>query len=191
MRRQRIRIAGDPVLRKRAGDIENIDGDVAKLAVAMGRTMRKANGLGLAAPQVGVSRRLFVWRAGPYEQPDAIINPRITESGGQWCFTEGCLSIPGLFWEIVRPKEIMVEGVDLDGNQIALEADEIVARLFQHEIDHLDGTLMIDRLGADERVAAVRRMESLGIGAAAWARLADAESPPWSSQTAAPRAGVG
>ena len=166
MQQQNIRIVGDPVLHKHAREIEDIDGDLVKLAVGMGHTMRKANGLGLAAPQVGISKRLFVWGIGPHDPPQAIINPRIAESDGEWLFAEGCLSIPGLFWEIVRPKQILVEGVGLNGNQIAFEADEILARLFQHEIDHLDGTLMLDRLDADERATALRKIHALGIGPA-------------------------
>ena len=163
MQQQDIRIIGDPVLRERANEIENIDGNLVKLATGMGRTMRKANGLGLAAPQVGVSKRIFVWDVGQHAPPHTIINPQITESDGEWLFAEGCLSIPGLFWEIVRPKQVLVEGVDLNGNRIAFEADEIVARLFQHEIDHLDGTLMIDHLDSDERATALHEMEALGI----------------------------
>ena len=164
--RQDIRIAGDPVLRQRADEINDIDESLVKLATAMGHTMRQAHGLGLAAPQVGISKRLFVWGIGPHDPLRTIINPQITESDGEWLFSEGCLSIPGLYWDIWRPKQVLVEGIDLNGNRIAFEADEIVARLFLHEIDHLDGTLMVDRLDADERAAAERRMESLGMGTA-------------------------
>ena len=80
-----------------------------------------------------------------------VLNPRIVESVGEWVFEEGCLSVPGLSWEITRPKTIHLVGVDLDGNEVSIEADELEARLFQHELDHLDGVLLIDHLDEDQR----------------------------------------
>jgi peptide deformylase len=117
-------------------------------------TMYAAPGLGLAAPQVGVQKRLFVYDVG--EGPQALINPVISDARGEWTFQEGCLSVPGLSWEIVRPKEVHLTGVDLDGNEVSIEADEYLARVFQHELDHLDGVLLIERLDADTRKAAMR-----------------------------------
>src|SRR5690606_8875514 len=132
-----IRVVGDPVLRQRAAEVTNIDGRLAKLADDMVVTMYEAPGLGLAAPQVGVEKRLFVYDVG--EGARTIINPVIDETDGEWAYEEGCLSVPGLSWEIVRPKQVHLRGVDLDGNEVSIEADEILARAFQHEIDHLDG----------------------------------------------------
>ena len=157
-----IRIIGDPVLRRRATDIDKIDGRLARIAGNMFDTMYHAEGLGLAAPQVGVRKRLFVWDVG--DGPRAIVNPQIVESDGEWVFDEGCLSIPGLSWEVVRPKQVHVVGRDLDGNELSIEADELEARLFQHELDHLDGTLLIERLDADKRKEALRTLRELGIG---------------------------
>ncbi len=97
-----IRIVGDPVLRTRADDVTDIDGRLARLSDEMLTTMYEVPGLGLAAPQVGVKKRLFVYDIG--EGPRVLVNPRITESDGEWVFDEGCLSIPELSWEIVRPK---------------------------------------------------------------------------------------
>lgn len=157
-----IRIIGDPVLRRRAADVTDVDSTLVRIVEGMVETMYSAEGVGLAAPQVGVRKRLFVWDLG--DGPRTIVNPEIVESDGEWVFDEGCLSVPGLSWEIVRPKQVHVVGRDLDGNEMSVEADEIEARLFQHELDHLDGTLLIERLDDDTRKAALRTLRELGIG---------------------------
>ena len=159
-----IRIIGDPVLRQRAREITEIDGSLVRLVDDMLETMYEAPGIGRAAPQVGVQKRLFVWDIG--EGPEAIVNPEIVESDGEWVFEEGCLSVPGLSWEIVRPKVIHIVGRDLDGNELSFEADELEARLFQHEMDHLDGTLLIERLDDDTRKQALKTIRDLQLGAA-------------------------
>jgi peptide deformylase len=143
-----IRQYGDPVLRQPATEIEEIDGWVAKLAEDMLETMYDAPGVGLAANQVGVPRRLFLYDVG--EGPVVVINPRIVESSGEWTYQEGCLSVPGLSWPIVRPGSIHLVGYDLDGNEISVEADELEGRVFQHEMDHLDGVLLVERLDDDQ-----------------------------------------
>ena len=157
-----IRIIGDPVLRRRAADIDHIDGTLVRIVDGMVETMYEVDGVGLAAPQVGVQKRLFVWDLG--DGPRTIVNPQIIESDGEWVYDEGCLSVPGLTWEIVRPKRVHVVGRDLDGNEMSVEADELEARLFQHELDHLDGTLLIERLDDATRKAALRTLRELGIG---------------------------
>ncbi len=161
-----IRVVGDPVLRQPTPEVTEIDGRLARLAQDMVVTMYEAPGVGLAAPQVGVRKRMFVYDIG--DGPQTILNPRITESSGEWSYEEGCLSIPGLSWEVVRPKEVHLVGMDLDGNEVSIEADEILARCFQHEIDHLDGVLMLERLDDDTRKAAMRtiREQRLGFEAA-------------------------
>jgi peptide deformylase len=147
-------VIGDPVLRQRASEITDIDGRVARLADDMLTTMYDAPGLGLAGPQVGVQKRIFVYDVG--EGPQTVINPEVRESRGEWAFEEGCLSIPGLSFDLVRPKELHLVGFDTDGNELSIEADELLARAFQHEIDHLDGVLFIERLDPDDRKAAMR-----------------------------------
>jgi peptide deformylase len=107
----------------------------------------------LAANQVGVQRRMFVYDIG--EGPRTVINPRIVESDGEWTYEEGCLSIPGLSWEIVRPNAVHLVGLDLEGNELSIEATELEGRVFQHELDHLDGILLVERLNADQRKAAL------------------------------------
>ncbi len=142
------------MLRAVASEVTDIDGRLVKLADDMLATMYAEPGIGLAAPQVGVQRRLFVYDVGG--GPKTIVNPMITESDGEWGYVEGCLSVPDLSWEIVRPKEVHVTGRDLDGNEVSVEADELLARLIQHELDHLDGVLLIDHLEPDERRTALR-----------------------------------
>ena len=145
-----IRQYGDPVLRQPAKEIDEIDGRVAKLAEDMIETMQATgHGVGLAANQVGVQRRLFVYDIG--DGPVVVVNPRIVESSGEWTYEEGCLSVPGLSWPIVRPGLVHLAGFDLDGNEISIEADELGGRVFQHEIDHLDGVLLLERLDEDQR----------------------------------------
>ena len=151
-----VRLFGDPVLRQRANDVEELDGDLVRLVDAMYDTMRDALGLGLAAPQVGVLKRLYTYDLG--EGPRVIVNPEIVESTGEWSYEEGCLSVPGLHFEIVRPKLVTVRGVDLDGKEIVFEGDELMGRLIQHEIDHLDGVLLLDRLDPDRRKEAMREL---------------------------------
>ena len=165
-----IRVIGDPVLRQRAEEVADVDGKLAQLASDMLTTMYEAPGLGLAAPQVGVRKRLFVYDVG--DGPHVVINPEIKESRGEWVFDEGCLSIPGLAFELIRPKEVHLVGYDLEGNELSIEADELTARAFQHELDHLDGVLFIERLDDDDRKAAMKIIREQRLTAA---DLADAE----------------
>lgn len=150
-----IRQYGDPVLKERTREVTDIDGTVAQLVEDMVETMRAAPGSGLAANQVGVQKRLFVYEVGD-QGPRVVINPRIVESDGEWTYEEGCLSVPGLSWDIVRPDRVHLVGVDLDGNEISIEAEELEGRVFQHELDHLDGVLLVERLDADQRKSALK-----------------------------------
>jgi peptide deformylase len=168
-----IRFVGDPVLRQRAAEVTDIDGRLARLAEDMITTMYDAPGVGLAAPQVGVQKRLFVYDAHDETGPHVIVNPTISESRGEWTFEEGCLSVPGLSWEITRPNEVHLTGWDLDGNEVAIEADEYLGRIFQHELDHLDGILLLERLDADTRKAAMRTLRERSLSAAALEADAD------------------
>ena len=169
-----IRIVGDPVLRQRSSEVTDIDGRIARLVNDMIPTMYDAAGLGLAAPQIGVQKRVFVYDLHDEQGPKALVNPTISEARGEWAYEEGCLSVPGLHWEIVRPKEVHVTGYDLDGNEVSIEADELLARLMQHELDHLDGKLLIDLLDADQRKIAMRAMRDRLLGVKP---LDDADGP--------------
>ncbi len=157
----KIRTYGDPVLKSQAAKVTDVNGKVIRLVDDMFDTLADSeNGIALAAPQIGVQKQVVVWDFD--DDPLAIINPEIVESDGEWVFDEGCLSIPGLYVEMLRPKQVLVRGVSLDGEIIEIEADELEARMFQHEIDHLIGVLMFDRLEGDQRkeaLAEYRRIE--------------------------------
>ncbi len=169
-----IRIIGDPVLREVATEVTDIDGALVHIAEGMVDAMYDHDGLAVAAPQVGVQKRLVVYQLPDDELPLTIVNPRIVEHGDdEWLYSEGCLSIPGLYWDIVRPKTVHVVGVDLDGNEVSIEADELAARMYQHEIDHLDGVLMTERLDDDQKVEAKRAVREL-----LEARSADGDAAP-------------
>ncbi|WP_426572772.1 peptide deformylase [Aquihabitans sp. McL0605] len=159
-----IRVIGDPVLKQQAADVTDIDAKLVRLVDDMVETMYAAPGLGLAAPQVGVQKRLFVWDLNDGAGPKSMINPEIVESDGEWVYEEGCLSVPGLSWEITRPNHVHVIGRDLDGNEVSIEASELEGRMFQHELDHLDGVLLIERLDADQAKLAKRQVRDLMLG---------------------------
>jgi len=144
------------VLKQVAKDVTDIDGTLVSLVEDMLETMYEEPGLGLAAPQVGVRKRLFVYDLFAGEDPRALINPEIVETDGEWEYDEGCLSVPGLTWNIVRPKTIHIVGIDLDGNEVEIEADELEARLFQHELDHLNGVLLVEHLDDEQKRDAKR-----------------------------------
>ncbi len=154
-----IRTYGDPVLKSKAAEITDIDGKLVRLADEMLDVMYDAPGIGLAAPQVGIQRQIIVYDVG--DGPATLLNPRIVESSGEWIYDEGCLSIPGLYVEMARPKEVHVVGLDLDGNEVSFDADELLARLLQHELDHLNGVLMFERMTPEQRKAAMAEYRQL------------------------------
>jgi peptide deformylase len=162
MATHQIRVFGDPVLKRPAAPVVDVDGAFVKLVDAMYETMYDAPGVGLAAPQVGVQRRFFVYDIG--EGPHVLLNPEIVEATGEWEYEEGCLSLPGLAFEVIRPKVVTVKGHDLDGNDVLIEGDELLGRVFLHEIDHLDGVLMLDRLDKQTRKQALRELREQGMG---------------------------
>jgi peptide deformylase len=159
-----IRVIGDPVLKQQAAPVEDIDGKLVRLVEDMLETMYDAPGLGLAAPQIGIQKQLFVWDLHDGNGGQAIVNPQIVESDGEWVYEEGCLSVPGLSWEIVRPNHVHVVGRDLDGNEVSIEASELAGRMFQHELDHLNGVLLVERLDEDQARAAKRQVRDLMLG---------------------------
>jgi peptide deformylase len=151
-----IRLFGDPVLKRPAAAVVEFDGALAKLVDAMYETMYDAPGVGLAAPQVGVQRRFFVYDVG--DGPHLIANPAVVDTEGEWLYEEGCLSLPGLAFDIVRPKVVTVVGLDLDGEEVTVVGDELLGRLLLHEVDHLDGVLMLERLDPGDRKLALRTL---------------------------------
>ena len=159
-----IRVFGDPVLKRPTALVEDIDGPVMKLVDAMYETMYDAPGVGLAAPQVGVQKRFFVYDVQDETGPHVIFNPQIVETSGEWEYEEGCLSLPGLAFDIVRPKFVTMRGLDADGDEVVVQGDELLGRVFLHETDHLDGVLMLDRLEGDDRKRAMRELREQGMG---------------------------
>lgn len=160
-----IRRFGDPVLRMETKPITEIDAAVHTLARDMIDTMYDAPGVGLAANQIGISRRLAVFDANDDLGPRAMINPVLVETAGEIEMEEGCLSIPGHWWEITRPAFARVKALDLDGNDVEYAGDGLVGRVLQHEIAHLDGGLLIDVLPKRLRKQALKdlRDEALGL----------------------------
>ena len=147
-----IRQYPDVVLRMRANEVERFDDDLARLADKMAHLMRDAHGVGLAATQVGVLQRLFVFQARDEEDVTAIVNPEITKrSSGVAVAEEGCLSLQGVLVPVERALDVTVEGHDVTGAPLRLELDEMDARVVQHEIDHLDGVLMLERTTDEAR----------------------------------------
>jgi peptide deformylase len=159
-----IRIMGDPVLREPAVEVEELDDEVRELVQDMLETMYHAEGIGLAAPQVGVSRRVIVVDLRDSDEdevgPIALINPQVTESGRKTDRSpEGCLSIPGMEEVVERPESVTVEGLTPEGEGVTLEVSGLLSRALQHEIDHLDGILFIDRLSPLKRRMAVKKWQ--------------------------------
>ena len=159
-----IRTFGDPVLRTRAREIDGLSELHEKLIADMIDTMRDAPGVGLAGPQIGVLDRLFVWEVE--DEYGAVINPVITERSDEMEEDEeGCLSLPGLVYPVSRHVRVRVEGLDADGDPIALDGEGLLARVFQHEIDHLNGVLLIDHLPPElkKEALSILREQALGL----------------------------
>ncbi len=177
---RKILIYPDSFLRKKCEPVEEIDGDLLELLDDMADTMYAAPGVGLAAPQVGVDKRIIVVDVLPRGEKDGeldseeddeveeeydrrglieLINPEIVFSEGEIIGEEGCLSIPGFLSDVKRKGVITVEGYNREGEPVGYEAEELFSRVFQHEIDHLDGVLFIDRLGRLKRELLLRKIE--------------------------------
>lgn len=151
-----IRQYPDAVLRMRAREVEDFGDDLARLADRMGHLMRDARGVGLAATQIGVLQRLFVFQRGDDEELTAVVNPEITSRSKEAeTFDEGCLSLQGVLVPVERALKVTLSARDLHGEPFQLELEEMDARVVQHELDHLDGVLMIERTDAESRRAAL------------------------------------
>ncbi|MFH2036362.1 MAG: peptide deformylase [Candidatus Zixiibacteriota bacterium] len=146
-----IVLYGDPVLREIAKPVEEIDQSVKNLVENLKATLQKAKGLGLAAPQIGESKRIFIVDLSAIDLTESarvFINPEIIEETGEVLLEEGCLSFPGIYQKIVRAEKIKVKALDIDGKEFILEANGMLARAIQHEFDHLEGKLFIDYLSS-------------------------------------------
>lgn len=177
MAHRKILTYPDPFLRKKCAPVEEIDGEVLKLLDDMAETMYGARGVGLAASQIGVDKRVVVIDISPrnteadeegeeeteYEGPGLIelINPEIISSEGEVIAEEACLSIPGFTSDVKRKQRVVIEAYNREGQLMEIEAEELLARVFQHEIDHLDGILFIDRLSRLKRELVKRKIEKV------------------------------
>jgi peptide deformylase len=153
-----IRVLGDPVLRKETTPVKEITDELRKLIADMFETMYASEGIGLAAPQVGRTERLAVVDVDGAKY--TLINPEILEKSGSDKSEEGCLSIPNIYGDVVRPMTVTVRAMNEDGAQYEITADELLGRCLQHEIDHLDGKLFIDYLSMLKRRSALAKWES-------------------------------
>jgi len=154
-----IRRYGDPVLKSRATPIDRFDEALRQQIARMGQIMDEANGVGLAAPQLGLSQRLLVYRVGPEAPLTVLANPELEwSSDDEEPLDEGCLSIPGVTVPVERPVYVRVRALDESGERRLVEASGLEARVIQHEIDHLDGVLILDRTAKDERKQAMRAL---------------------------------
>jgi peptide deformylase len=162
-----IRIFGDPVLREKAEPIAEIDDEVREIAHDMLDTLADAEGVGLAGPQVGVTRRIIVVHPPPpvpdevREEPRVLVNPEVVEKGGGVVAAEeGCLSIPEVYESVKRSDRVKVRATGLDGEEIEISAEGMTSRILQHEIDHLDGVLFIDRIGPMRRALLKKKLHA-------------------------------
>ena len=151
-----VRQYPDPVLRMQAREVESFDDDLASLVERMRHLLRDANGIGLAATQVGVLRRVFLFLPDKEQDPVPLVNPRLAEgSDERESDVEGCLSLQGVVIPVERHERVTIEATDPEGNEVRLELEGLPARIAQHELDHLDGVLIIDRTTPEARREAV------------------------------------
>lgn len=159
-----IVIYGDPVLREVATPVEEVDQAIKNLVSDMADTVKKAQGLGLAAPQVGVSKRIFVVDLSAVditEKLHVFINPEILETSDEVEMEEGCLSFPGIYQKIVRPARVVVRATDIDGHRFEMKAEGLAARAILHEYDHLEGKLFIDYISPIAKTLLKGRLKKL------------------------------
>src|SRR5215510_11966531 len=159
-----IVLYGSDVLEKPAEEVQNITDEEVQLIKDMAETMYKAPGVGLAANQVGVPKRIMVTDPSAGEKRNeliTIINPEIVDSDGEQYEEEGCLSVPGFSAEVIRPKRVVLRGVDLDGKEVVVEGSDLLARAFCHEMDHLNGVFFLDHLSFIKRDIIKRRIKKM------------------------------
>ena len=168
-----VRKFGDPVLRTKAGAVEQFDERLRDEVQRMAVLMEDALGIGLAAPQVGISHRVLVYRVDPESPVVALVNPQIDwSSRDEEISEEGCLSLPYVLVDVERPISVRVSARDERGEELVVEASGLEARVIQHELDHLDGILILDRTSREQRKAAMREMREREQAAAAAANAA-------------------
>lgn len=161
-----IRIYGDKVLRQKAEPVDKISPELKEFIEDLTYTMYETDGVGLAAPQVGVSKRIFVvdafwFREGGKKDPLILINPEFTEFEGVADAEEGCLSLPDIYEKVTRAAKVRIRGLNQDGEMISYEADGLFARALQHEFDHLDGVLFVDKISKLKKIMIKKKLKEL------------------------------
>jgi peptide deformylase len=151
----------DPILLKRAATVVTIDDELKKKATEMIPLMALEKGIGLAAPQVGWGVRLLVAQPDPENEAIVLINPEITKKSGSEWGEEGCLSFPGIYGDVLRAKKVWVKALGVDGKEMQIEADDLYARVLQHEIDHLDGILFVTKMRPADRSQNKKKLDEL------------------------------
>ena len=160
-----IRLIGDPILAKKAAPVERVDADIVRLAEDMVETVHAAPGVGLAAPQVGVSKRVIVVDLSIGQNKDdliVLVNPEVVGKEGEVVCEEGCLSVPDIREKVSRPYRVTVQGLDLKGRALEVGGEDMLARALCHEIDHLDGVLFVDKLSALKRKLIRKKLKKSG-----------------------------
>jgi peptide deformylase len=161
-----VRKLGDPVLRAKALPVARFDAELKQQIERMGALMNDAMGVGLAATQVGVLNRVFVYRAYADDEISALVNPVLEHAGEELELgEEGCLSIPGVHVDVERPAEVRMRGQDAEGNEVVVDATGLEARVLQHELDHLDGVLILDRIPREQRKEVMRALRETASSA--------------------------
>ena len=163
-----ILIIGDPILTRRSEPVDAVTEDIVRLARDMVETVHAAPGIGLAAPQVGLNKRVIVVDLSVGEDPDALhvlINPEIVAKEGEAICEEGCLSVPDIKEKVARPYRVTVRGLDLEGRPVEIEGEDLLARAFCHEIDHLDGILFVEKLSALKRTLIKKKFKKSAAAA--------------------------
>ncbi len=161
---KQVRLYGDPVLRQRSEQVEEIDDEIRDLVAGLVATVDDAEGLGLAAPQIGILKRVIVVvepGGDGQREHHVVINPAIVSACGEDVNEEGCLSIPGIFAKVKRPQSVALRGRDPSGRDVNIEAKGMMARAFAHEIDHLDGILFTDRISMVKRSLLKRKLNEI------------------------------
>ena len=152
----------DPVLRRRAHEVEDVDSALRDAVLRMAETMRVCKGVGLAAPQVGIDKRIVVFSPSTEKtEQQVLINPVIVDHRGAMEGEEGCLSFPGIFGTVRRSAHVVVAGYDLEGKEVEISGTDFLARVLQHEIDHLEGMLLLDRMTPESRILARDMLKAL------------------------------
>jgi peptide deformylase len=160
-----IRTLGDPILKSKASVVRSFDLELRRFSDDMHETMDAAPGVGLAAPQAGRPIRLFTYNSGEDGERGTLVNPAVTWSSDETDLREeGCLSVPGQYFPVQRSTRVKVRAQDLDGNEFERDAEGFLARIFQHEIDHLDGILFIDRLAPEVKKEAMKALRDQDFG---------------------------